>query len=46
MKGLFEGPGLEPENKKAKTFKGMVHPRKPAFKRATLVSSLKQHVKE
>ena len=45
MKGSFEQPGFEPEKKKAKNLKRMIHPEEPAVKRAAHVSSLKQHVK-
>jgi len=45
MKGSFERSGFEPEKKKAKNLKRMIHPEEPAVKRAAHVSSLKQHVK-
>ena len=44
MKGSFEQPGFEPEKKKAKNLRRMIHPDEPAVKHAALVSSLK-HVK-
>ncbi|OEL26184.1 Protein ENHANCED DOWNY MILDEW 2 [Dichanthelium oligosanthes] len=46
MKGSFEQPGFEPEKKKAKCLKRMIQPEEPLVERASLVSSLKQHVKE
>lgn len=46
MKGSFEQAGSEAEQKKAKSLKGIIHPGQPAFKRTTLISSLRQHVKE
>lgn len=46
MKGSFEQPGSEAVQKKAKSLKGIIHPGQPAFKRTTLISSLRQHVKE
>ncbi|RLN03789.1 protein ENHANCED DOWNY MILDEW 2-like isoform X2 [Panicum miliaceum] len=45
MKGSFERPGFEPEKKKVKNLKGMIHPEEPAVKRAAHVTSPKQHVK-